>query len=80
MAGEAASRLADTGGDEQSGQSGARMIVMEIRKMEQRVVELARQFPSTAQSARQVTEGIRAMLRQIVANPGGPEPASPEGE
>jgi hypothetical protein len=81
MAGEAADRLAgsdDT--QEQSGQSGMRNVVMEIRRMEQRVIELARQFPTAAKSARQVSEGIRAMLRQIVANPGGPEPLSPEGE
>jgi len=81
MAGAAAERLAEDGNpSEQQGQSGMRNLVMEIRQMDTRVVQIARQFPMAAKAARQVSEGIRAMLRQIVANPGGEEPPSPEGE
>jgi hypothetical protein len=71
------------GGEEagqKGGQNGARLLISKIREMETSVTEMARQFPSAAQASRQVQEGLRAMLRQIVANPGGNEPPSPEGE
>ena len=82
ISGGAADDLADGGekGGGDSGQNGARMLISKIRQMEQDVTGMARQFPSAAQASRQVQEGLRAMLRQIVANPGGSEPPSPEGE
>lgn len=81
MSGGAADDLAD-GGEKggQDGQNGARILISKIREMETSVTEMARQFPSAAQASRQVQEGLRAMLRQIVANPGGSEPPSPEGQ
>ena len=69
----------DSGG-QQSGQNGARMLISKIREMETNVTEIARQFPSAAQASRQVQEGLRAMMRKIVAIPGGQEPPSPEGQ
>jgi molybdenum-dependent DNA-binding transcriptional regulator ModE len=81
MSGKMADDLQDGGeGGGASGQNGARMLISKIREMETSVTEMARQFPSAAQASRQVQEGLRAMLRQIVANPGGQEPPSPEGQ
>jgi hypothetical protein len=60
------------------GDAGMQGVVMEIRSMDQRVSELARQFPEAAPPARQASSGLKAMLRQIVANPGAPEPVGPD--
>ena len=58
--------------------AGKQNVVMELRSMDQRLSELARQFPESAPAARQASGGMRAMLRQIVANPGAPEPVGPD--
>jgi hypothetical protein len=65
---------AGAGGDE-----GMQQVIMEVRSMDQRVNDLTAQFPSAAAAARQASAGLKAMLRSIVANPGGPEPEAPEG-
>lgn len=57
--------------------SQLRLLIDEVRQMDMRVTELAKQFPSAASAARQASSGLKALLREIVAN-AGPEPASPE--
>jgi hypothetical protein len=81
MAGKMADQLDDSPTPGQSrGQQGIKILLEKFSKMESDVTGMARQFPSAASASRQVIEGLRAMKRQIVANPGGQEPADPEGE
>lgn len=56
---------------------GLKQAVQIIRQTQSAVMDLARQFPAAASALRQVETGLRAALRQIVANPGTPEPPSP---
>lgn len=58
--------------------------VQTLQKTELTVTELARQFPAAAPSLRQAAEGLRsagtglrAALRQVMTNPGQPEPQAP---
>jgi hypothetical protein len=51
--------------------------VQELRQAEMKMLEMAKQFPSAAASLRQAGTGIRSALRQIIANPGSPEPPAP---
>lgn len=67
----------DTGVDTSS-DDGQQQMIMQIRSMQDTVKSLAQQYPAASEAARQADSGLKAMLRQIVANPGGPEPDSPE--
>lgn len=58
--------------------------VQTLQKTELTVTELARQFPAAAPSLRQAVDGLRAAgtglraaLRQVMTNPGQPEPPAP---
>jgi len=53
------------------------MTIQEIRSIETKLVGMAKQFPSAAPSFRKTVDALRSALRQIVANPGSPEPSSP---
>lgn len=66
------------GQGEESGDKGMQMVIQKIRSMETDMVGMAKQFPSAAPASRKVVDGLRAFLRQIVANPGNSEPDSPQ--
>lgn len=58
--------------------------VQQIMKTEMTVTDLARQFPAAAPALRTAAEGLRqagtglrAALRQVMTNPGQPEPPAP---
>lgn len=63
---------AQGGGDE-----GLKQAVQAVRQIQVQIMDLARQFPAAASSLRASATGLRAALRQIIANPGSPEPPSP---
>lgn len=80
----------DASPDIQTGQQGGGMsaqlgqVVQTIMKTEMQINDLARQFPATAPSLRtavdglrQAGTGLRAALRQVLTNPGAPEPPAP---
>jgi hypothetical protein len=54
-----------------------RQAVQQLRQGEMMTLEMAKQFPSAAQPLRQASTALRAALRQIIANPGQPEPPAP---
>ena len=54
-----------------------RQAVEQLRQAEVMTMGMAQQFPSAAAALRQAGAGIRAALRQIIANPGQPEPPAP---
>lgn len=58
-------------------QSALKQAVEQLREAEMEMQEMATRFPAAASSLRQATTSIRAALRQIIANPGEPEPAAP---
>jgi hypothetical protein len=64
---------------EAPGQSdeGLKQAVQSVRQIQVQCMDLARQFPAAASSLRAAMSGLRAALRQIIANPGSPEPPSP---
>ena len=58
--------------------------VQRIMQTELELADMARQFPAAAPSLRSAVDGLRqagtalrAALRQIVTNPGQPEPPAP---
>jgi transposase-like protein len=58
--------------------------VQQIMKTEMAVTDLARQFPAAAPALRQAVDGLRqagtglrAALRQVMTQPGQPEPPAP---
>lgn len=58
--------------------------VQRVMQTELMLTDMARQFPAAAPSLRSAVEGLRqagsglrAALRQIVTNPGQPEPPAP---
>jgi hypothetical protein len=58
--------------------------VQTIMKTEAQITDMARQFPAAAPSFRAAVDGLRtagtglrAALRQIMTNPGAPEPPAP---
>lgn len=53
------------------------MVIEKIRGMETDLMDIAQQFPAVGPAGQKAVEAIRGVLRQIIANPGGPEPASP---
>lgn len=54
-----------------------KMVIQKIRGIESDLLGISRQFPAAAPAARKAVEATRAVLRQIVANPGAPEPEAP---
>jgi hypothetical protein len=56
---------------------GLKQAVQRVRQIQVELMDLARQFPAAASSLRASTTGLRAALRQIIANPGSPEPPTP---
>lgn len=56
---------------------GLREVVQKVRAIQVDLMDLARQFPSAAVPLRQAGSALRAALRQVVANPGSPEPPPP---
>jgi hypothetical protein len=63
---------------EASGETGKlRETIQMLRKTEMDLQSLTERFPAAAPSLRQAATGIRSALRQIIANPGTPEPAAP---
>jgi hypothetical protein len=82
--GASPSVLAGQGGPEPTGATtpgqgdgGLREAVQSIRDIQTQIMDLARQFPAAASSLRECSTGLRAAMRQIVANPGSPEPTPP---
>ncbi len=69
------------GGEDMAGADGAssalRTAIQSLRKAEMDMMEMAQRFPPAAPSLRQATTAIRAALRQIISNPGQPEPKAP---
>lgn len=73
------------GGEAGGGMSGKLgEAVQQIQKTELTVTELSRSFPAAAPALRQAVEGLRqagtglrAALRQVMVNPGQPEPPAP---
>jgi len=57
---------------------GMKIVVQQIRQMQTAMTDLARQFPAAAGALRASLTGLRAALRQIIANPGSPEPPAPD--
>lgn len=81
LAGQTGQQLAPGGGDGdgQGGKdNGMKMAITDIRGMETKLIQLGKQFPTAAPSIRKASEAVRAVLRQIIANPGGPEPTAPD--
>jgi hypothetical protein len=69
-----------SGGDQPSapsGDEGMKQTIQTIRQMQVQMMDLGRQFPPAAAALRKSEEGLRAALRQIIANPGSPEPPAP---
>ena len=60
-----------------SGDEGMKQTIQTIRQMQVQMMDLGRQFPPAAAALRKSEEGLRAALRQIIANPGSPEPPAP---
>jgi hypothetical protein len=56
---------------------GLKQAVQSVRQIQVQIMDLAKQFPAASSSLRTAATGLRAALRQIVANPGSPEPPSP---
>lgn len=65
------------GGAPGQSDEGLKQAVQSVRQIQVQLMDLARQFPSAASSLRSSATGLRAALRQIIANPGSPEPPSP---
>ncbi len=68
------------GGDDTAGAGGASPLkeaIQKLRAAEMEMMELSARFPAAANSLRQATTSIRAALRQIITNPGQPEPQAP---
>lgn len=72
----------EPGGDGMSAKLGE--AVQQLQKTELTMTEMSRQFPAAAPALRQVVDGLRqagtglrAALRQVMSNPGQPEPPSP---
>lgn len=61
----------------ESADEGLRMVVNQMRDMQATMMDLAKQFPAAAPSLRNAATGLRAALRQIISNPGSPEPPAP---
>jgi hypothetical protein len=51
--------------------------VQQLRQSEMMLIAMGQQFPAAASALRQASSAIRAALRQIIANPGQPEPPAP---
>lgn len=83
--GEPAEAATPQGGGAGGGMSGMLgQALQQVMKTEVQMAQMARQFPAAAPSLlaaqegmRQAVNGIRAALRQILANPGQPEPPTP---
>jgi hypothetical protein len=60
-----------------SGDEGLKQVLQTIREMQTGMMDLARQFPPAAPAFREAAASLRAGLRQIIANPGSPEPPAP---
>ena len=69
---------ADTTQSPQAPDQGMAQAVSQVRDMQSTLMDLARQFPSAASALRQASEGLRAALRQMISNPGSPEPPAPQ--
>lgn len=68
-----ASAPSPTGGGDQ----GLQMMIEKIRGMESDLLAIGQQFPAAGPAAEQAVQSVRAVLRQIIANPGAPEPSAP---
>jgi hypothetical protein len=76
------SMLAGEGGpppqpQQPQGDEGLKQVVQQVRQMQMGMMDLARQFPAAASSFREAASALRAGMRQIVTNPGSPEPPAP---
>lgn len=69
---------ADTAQPQAAPDQGMAQAVAQVRDMQSTLMDMARQFPSAASALRQAMEGLRAALRQMIANPGSPEPPAPQ--
>jgi len=54
-----------------------RQAVTQLRQSEMLLLDMTKQFPAASKALTQATSGIRAALRQIITNPGMPEPPAP---
>ena len=59
------------------GQSPLFEAIQTLRQTEMEMMAMAQRFPAAASALRQATTSIRAAQRQIIANPGQPEPQAP---
>lgn len=57
---------------------GLKQVTQQVRQLLVTTMDLARQFPAAAPAFRKATEGLRAGLKQIISNPGQPEPPAPD--
>lgn len=80
MGGDPSSQQSDTPPAQQGSgpDEGLKMAAQVIRQMQTGVTSLAKQFPSAARSLRQAESALRAAMRDIISNPGGPEPTPPD--
>lgn len=59
------------------GDQGMQMMIEKVRGMESDLLAIGQQFPAAGPAAEQAVQSVRAVLRQIIANPGAPEPSAP---
>jgi hypothetical protein len=59
------------------GDEGLKQAVQQVRQIQMQVMDMAKQFPAASGALRSVATGLRAALRDIIANPGAPEPPAP---
>lgn len=70
------------GGDSSAGGTGGAQQALSnatavIRKCEESITALSKQFPQASKEIRQAISAVRSVLQKIVSNPGGPEPTAP---
>jgi hypothetical protein len=72
------SRLTGKGVDpDQTQQPDMKSVTERVRDIEQGVLSLAKEFPAVAPEVRRAVEGVRNVLKRILAQPGAQEPQAP---
>ncbi len=54
-----------------------KQVEQQIRGMQEMMMGLAKQFPAASNSLRDSARSLQKALKDVTANPGGPEPAAP---
>lgn len=76
-AGEDGARPGQGAGPMGGEDDGLKAVVQQVRTMQSTLMDLAKQYPSASASLRKCAQDLRAALRDIIANPGAPEPTAP---